>query len=68
MTCRDSSGELLFHSVVGELDSERNDYLRREDDEPLALKERAIARTAPQDTPPGRYQPPDAVLAFLDSL
>jgi integrase/recombinase XerD len=34
----------------------------------LALKERAIARTAPQDTPPGRYQPPDAVLAFLDSL
>jgi integrase/recombinase XerD len=34
----------------------------------LALKERAIARTAPQDTPPGRYQPPDAVLAFLDTL
>jgi site-specific recombinase XerD len=34
----------------------------------LALKERAIARTAPQDTPPGRYQPPDAVLAFLDRL
>ena len=34
----------------------------------LALKERAIARTAPQDTPPGRYQPPDAVLAFLDGL
>jgi integrase/recombinase XerD len=34
----------------------------------LALKERAIARTAPQDTPPGRYQPPDPVLAFLDGL
>ena len=34
----------------------------------LALKERAIARTAPQDTPPGRYQPPDAVLAFLEGL
>jgi site-specific recombinase XerD len=34
----------------------------------LALKEKAIARTAPQDTPPGRYQPPDAVLAFLDGL
>jgi len=34
----------------------------------LALKERAIARTAPQDTPPGRYQPPDDVLAFLDGL
>ena len=34
----------------------------------LALKERAIARTAPQDTAPGRYQPPDDVLAFLDGL
>ncbi len=34
----------------------------------LALKERAIARTAPQNTPPGRYQPPDTVLAFLDGL
>ena len=34
----------------------------------LALKERAIARTAPQDAPPGRYQPPDTVLAFLDGL
>jgi site-specific recombinase XerD len=34
----------------------------------LALKERAIARTAPQDTTPGRYQPPDDVLAFLDRL
>jgi integrase/recombinase XerD len=34
----------------------------------LALKERAIARTAPQDAPPGRYQPPDTVPAFLDGL
>jgi integrase/recombinase XerD len=34
----------------------------------LALKERAIARTALPGTPPGRYQPPDAVLAFLDGL
>jgi integrase/recombinase XerD len=34
----------------------------------LALMERAIARTAPQDTPPGRYQPPDTVLAFLNGL
>ena len=34
----------------------------------LALKERAIARTAPQDATPGRYQPPDDVLAFLDGL
>ena len=34
----------------------------------LALKERAIARTAPQNTTPGRYQPPDGMLAFLDGL
>ncbi|MFC9840872.1 tyrosine-type recombinase/integrase [Rhodococcus sp. NPDC127530] len=34
----------------------------------LTLKERALARTAPQDAPPGRYRPPDAVLAFLDGL
>lgn len=34
----------------------------------LALKEQAIARTAPQDTTPGRYQPADDILAFLDGL
>ena len=34
----------------------------------MALKERAIARTAPQDTAPGRYQPSDDILAFLDAL
>jgi site-specific recombinase XerD len=34
----------------------------------LALKERAIARTTPPDTPAGRYQPPDTLLAFLQAL
>jgi integrase/recombinase XerD len=34
----------------------------------MALKEKALARTAPRDAPPGRYQPTDAVLAFLDGL
>ena len=34
----------------------------------LALKERAIARTAPPNTSPGRYQPPDPLLAFLEHL
>lgn len=34
----------------------------------LALKEQALARTAPIDATPGRYQPSDTVLAFLDSL
>ena len=31
----------------------------------LALKERALARTAPPNTTPGRYRPPDQLLAFL---
>jgi integrase len=34
----------------------------------LAIKERAIARTAPPDVRPGRYRPSDALLAFLDGL
>ncbi|MCA1699771.1 MAG: site-specific integrase [Actinobacteria bacterium] len=33
-----------------------------------ALKEQAIARTAPLGTPPGRYRPPDTLLAFLEGL
>jgi site-specific recombinase XerD len=34
----------------------------------LALKERALARTTPPDTKPGRYRPSDTILAFLDGL
>jgi len=34
----------------------------------LALKERALARTAPPNTSPGRYRPPDPLLAFLQGL
>ena len=34
----------------------------------LAIKERALARTTPPGTPPGRYRPPDTTLAFLESL
>jgi site-specific recombinase XerD len=34
----------------------------------LALKERALARTIPVHTSPGRYQPSDALLAFLEAL
>jgi integrase/recombinase XerD len=33
-----------------------------------ALKEQAIARTTPLGVKPGRYRPPDALLAFLESL
>jgi integrase/recombinase XerD len=34
----------------------------------LELKERALARTTPANTKPGRYRPPDKLLAFLESL
>jgi len=34
----------------------------------LAIKEQALARTKPPDTKPGRYQPPDTLLAFLEAL
>jgi integrase/recombinase XerD len=34
----------------------------------LALKEKALARTTPPGTSPGRYRPPDPLLAFLESL
>jgi hypothetical protein len=34
----------------------------------LALKEKALARTTPPDTAPGRYRPPDPLMAFLESL
>lgn len=34
----------------------------------MALKEQAISRTAPPDTPSERYQAPDTLLEFLDQL
>jgi integrase/recombinase XerD len=34
----------------------------------LALKEKALARTTPPNTKPGRYRPPDQLLAFLEAL
>jgi site-specific recombinase XerD len=34
----------------------------------LALKEQALARTRPPDARPGRYRPPDELLAFLEAL
>lgn len=34
----------------------------------MSQKERALARTQPPGTQPGRYRPPDALLAFLDAL
>ena len=34
----------------------------------LELKEKALAKTTPPDVKPGRYQPPDQLLAFLEAL
>lgn len=34
----------------------------------LTIKEQALARAAPASTRPGRYRPPDPLLAFLESL
>lgn len=34
----------------------------------LAIKQRALARTAPAGTKPGRYRAPDSLLAFLEAL
>jgi integrase/recombinase XerD len=34
----------------------------------LALKEQALARTTPLHAKPGRYRPPDKLLAFLEAL
>ena len=34
----------------------------------MTQKERAIARTQPLSTTPGRYRPPDSLLAFLEAL
>lgn len=34
----------------------------------LTIKEQALARTTPPRTQPGRYQPPDALLTWLDGL
>jgi integrase/recombinase XerD len=34
----------------------------------LALKQRALDRTTPPGSRPGRYRPPDSLLDFLDNL
>jgi integrase/recombinase XerD len=46
--------------LVHEQESTTRGYLR--------LKQRAIDRTAPPGTRPGRYRASDSLLAFLDNL
>ena len=41
-----------------------NTYLHAD----MTIKQRALELTTPVSTPPGRYRPEDAVLAFLESL
>lgn len=50
----------LGHSQV----SSTNTYLHAD----MSQKERAIARVTPPDIKPGRYLPPDPLLAFLEAL
>jgi len=37
-------------------------------DADLSMKERALNRTAPLRSPPGRFRPDDALLSFLNGL
>jgi hypothetical protein len=41
-----------------------NKYLHAD----MELKRRAVDRTTPPNVKPGRYRPPDRLLAFLESL
>jgi site-specific recombinase XerD len=34
----------------------------------MTIKERALARTTPPNSPPGRFRPGDKLLAFLEAL
>jgi integrase len=34
----------------------------------MGIKERALARITPPSSKPGRYRPPDSLIAFLESL
>jgi integrase len=40
----------------------------RSTDAYISIKEKALALTRPASARPGRYRPPDKVLAFLESL
>jgi site-specific recombinase XerD len=51
---------LLGHSNLRSVES----YVHAD----TTLKERALARTTPPGTRPGRYRPPDQLIAFLESL
>jgi hypothetical protein len=60
-------GEAVLDSLSGARD--RGDLGKRDvTGRPAAEEEKALARTTPPDARPGRYKPPDQLLAFLESL
>jgi site-specific recombinase XerD len=57
------------HSVIALwLGHESPDTTKIYLDADLSIKEQALSRTAPSGTKPGRFQPGDKLLAFLNSL
>ena len=57
-------GELAGHEADYEQIQTTQIYLHAD----LAIKQKALDRTTPPDAKPGRYQPTDLILAFLDAL
>jgi integrase/recombinase XerD len=73
-TLRHTAAMRLLHAGVdtsvialwlGHEDSETTQIYLHAD---MTIKERALARTASPSVKPGRYRPPDKLLAFLESL
>lgn len=68
--------DLLQHGVdrsviapwLGHESMETTKILPHADMRMKRMKEAALSRTTPVDVKPGRYQPGDAVLAYLESL
>jgi site-specific recombinase XerD len=73
-TLRHSAAMRLLHAGVDAsvialwLGHEKTDTVQIYLHADLTLKERALARTTPPGTAPGRYRPPDDLLAFLEAL
>ena len=60
-----SMTELPYHPHI-QHESIKTTYIYQHADN--QLKQQAIDRTATIGTPPGRYQPPDTLIAFLEAL
>lgn len=73
-TLRHTAAMRLLHAGVDTsvialwLGHEKTDTVQHYLHADLSLKEKALARTTPPGTAPGRYRPPDDLLAFLEAL